>query len=86
LIEPIYIECLLIDYRERFCLSVCINAEIRGKCSRDAILKLNNKMISHSFKIKKPKIFYGKNKMFGQSPFHEKNDNYNKRIQESDLE
>lgn len=80
MIEPIYIECLLIDYRENLCLSTGINAEIRGKCSRDDILIWNNKMISHSFKIKKPKIFYGKNKMFEKSPFHEKNDNYNKRI------
>lgn len=52
----------------------------RSGKSKNDILKINNKLISKSFKIKKPKLIYTRKYLFIHSPYHPNNDELNKRI------
>ncbi|CAD8073655.1 unnamed protein product [Paramecium sonneborni] len=79
-INPIYIDNLIIEFREKFSLKQVFDVRKRSGKSKNDVLKINNKSISKSFRIQKPKLIYTKKNLFPYSPYHPKNDELNKRI------
>ncbi|CAD8062281.1 unnamed protein product [Paramecium primaurelia] len=79
-INPIYIDNLIIEFREQFSLKQVFDVRKRSGKNKNDILKINNKLISKQFRIQKPKLIYTRKNLFTHSPYHPKNDELNKRI------
>ncbi|KAM3135707.1 hypothetical protein pb186bvf_012233 [Paramecium bursaria] len=84
IIKPIYLDYIIIEYREQYSIKNGINILKRSNCQIQDILYINQRRISNKFKLKIPKIIYTRKKLFKKSPYNEIQDNLtNKRVKQT---